>query len=58
MGRDAYSEFCWRNLRERGNLEESWVGKWITLSCIFREWDEGAWTRVTWLRIRSDGGLL
>jgi hypothetical protein len=57
MARDAHSEFCWGNLSERGNLEDSGVGKSIILSWIFREWDEEAWTTVIWLRTGTDGGL-
>jgi len=28
----------------------------IILNCIFRKWDEGAWTGSSWLRIATGGG--
>jgi hypothetical protein len=30
----------------------------IILKWIFKKWDGGAWTGMSWLRIRTDGGLL
>jgi hypothetical protein len=30
----------------------------LIFKCIFRKWDEVAWTRLIWLRIWTGGGLL
>jgi hypothetical protein len=55
--RGAYT-FWWRNLRERGHLEDPGIDGRITLRWIFRMWDEGAWTALIWLRIRTGDRLL
>jgi hypothetical protein len=52
MGRgEAYTGFWWGNLREKdhwGDPGEDWK---IILKWIFRKWDIGVWTGLTWLRI-------
>jgi len=49
----------WRNLRERGHLEDPDVDGRIILRWIFRKWEVGAWTGLMWLRIGTDSyGLL
>jgi len=47
---EVYAGFWWGNLRERDNLEdpgEDW---------IFRKWDVGVWTGLSWLRIGAGAG--
>jgi hypothetical protein len=56
MGREAYAEFWWGNLRERDHLEDRGVDGRIILSWIFRKWDVGVWTGSNWLRIGTGGG--
>jgi hypothetical protein len=48
----------WGNLRERGDLEEPGVDGRLILRWIFRKWDVGVWTRLSWLRIEVGGGHL
>jgi len=47
----VHTEYWWGNLRERDHLEYPGVDGRIILRWIFRKWDVGAWTRLTWLRI-------
>jgi hypothetical protein len=54
----VYTGFWWRNLRERDHLEDPGVDVRIILRWIFRKWDVGVWTRSSWLRIGTGGGLL
>jgi hypothetical protein len=35
-----------------------WVQRRIILRCIFRKWNVGAWTGLSWLRIGTGGGAL
>jgi hypothetical protein len=45
MGREqAYTGFCWGNLRERDHLEDLGLDRKIILRWIFRNWNVGAWT--------------
>jgi len=37
-------------MREREHLEDPGVDGRITLRWIFRKWDVGVWTGLTWLR--------
>jgi hypothetical protein len=55
---EAYTGFRWGNLRERDNLGDPGIDERIILICIFREWDVGVWTGLSWLRIRTGGGRL
>jgi len=58
MGRrKAYAGFWLGNLRER-DLRDPGVDGRIILRWIFRKWDVGVWIRLSWLRIRTDGGHL
>jgi hypothetical protein len=43
-GGEVYTQFWWRNLRERDHLEDPRVDRKIILRKIFREWNVGAWT--------------
>jgi hypothetical protein len=50
-GEESYTGFWWRNLRERDHLQDPGVDGRIKLRWIFRKWDVGAWTGLSWLRI-------
>ena len=56
MGRgDVYTGFWWGNLREGNHLEDPGVNWRIILRWIFRKWDVGVWTGLSWLRIGTGG---
>jgi len=55
---EVYTEFWWRNLRERDQLEDPGVDGRIIFRCIFRKRDVGVWTGSSWLRIWTGGGRL
>jgi hypothetical protein len=48
--------------RETWGKETTWgdrgVDGRITSKWIFKKWDEGTWTGLSWLRIGTGGGLL
>jgi len=46
------------NLRERDHFEDAGVDGKIILRCIFKKWDGGPWTGLTWLRLGTGGGHL
>jgi hypothetical protein len=50
--------FWWGNLRERDQWGNPGVERKIILSRIFRMWDVGLWTGLSWLRIETGGGHL
>jgi hypothetical protein len=54
----VYAGFWWGNLRERVYFEDPGVDGRKILICIFRKWDVGAWTGLSWLRIGTGGGQL
>jgi len=55
---EAYTGFCWGNLRERDNLGDLGVDGRIILHWIFRKWDVRVWSGSNWLRIGTVGGHL
>jgi hypothetical protein len=44
--------------RERDHLVDPGICGRIILRQIFRKWDVGVWTRLSWLRIETVGGQL
>jgi hypothetical protein len=57
-GEERCIQGLWRNLRERGPLEDRCLDGRIILRWILRKGDGRAWTGLIWLRIGTDGGLL
>ena len=45
-------------LRENDHLEDAGVDGRIILRWIFRKWDVGIWTGLSWLRVGRGGGHL
>jgi hypothetical protein len=59
MGRgEACTRFWWENLRERDHWRDPGVDGMIMLRQVFRRWDMGIWTALSWLRIETGGGDL
>jgi hypothetical protein len=59
MGKeDECTGVCWGNLRERDHWGDPGVDGRIILRWIFRKWDVGAWTDLSWLSIETGGGHL
>jgi len=52
-----HTGFWWGNLRERGHQEQPSIGGKIVLKWIFKKWNSGTWTGLTWLR-KGTGGRL
>jgi hypothetical protein len=46
------------NLRERDHWGDPVVDGRIILRRIFRKWDVGKWTGLSWLRVEKVGGYL
>jgi hypothetical protein len=56
--RKAYTGFWYENLRERDHLVDPGVDGMIILRRIFRKWDVGIWTGLSWFRVKTCGGHL
>jgi hypothetical protein len=50
--------FWWGNLRKRDHWGDPAVDERIILGQIFKKWDVGVWTGLSWLRIGTGGGHL
>jgi hypothetical protein len=48
----------YKNLRERDHWGDHGIDGRIILRRIFRKWDVGVWTGLSWLRIETGGGNL
>jgi hypothetical protein len=55
---EAYTGFCWGNLKERDHLKDQGLDGRIILRWIFRKRDVRTWTGSSWLRIGTGGGHL
>jgi hypothetical protein len=53
----VHTGFWGGNRREGDHFGDPGVDGRI-LEWIFKKWDVGAWTRLSWLRIGTGGGLL
>jgi hypothetical protein len=54
--REAYTGFWWGNLKERDHLVDPGLDRRIMLRWIFRKWDVGVWTGLSWLRMGQVAG--
>jgi hypothetical protein len=56
--REVHTGFWWGDVREGDHLGDPDMDGRIILKWIFKTWDGGAWTGLSWLRIGTGGGLL
>jgi len=54
----VYTGFWSGNLREREHLEDAGVDRRIILRWMFKKWDGGTWTGLTWFKVGRGGGHL
>jgi hypothetical protein len=52
---EACIRFRWENPRERNHRGDAGVDGRIIIRWIFRKWDVGLWTGLSWLRIDAGG---
>jgi hypothetical protein len=55
---EACTGFWWGNLRERDHLVDPGVDGRIILRRVFKKWDVGVWTGLSWLRIEKRRALV
>jgi hypothetical protein len=55
---EACTGFWSKNLSERDHWGDTGVDRRIIIRRIFRKWDVGVWTGLSWLRIETGGGHL
>jgi hypothetical protein len=55
---EAYRQFWWGNLRERGHWGNPGIDGRIISSGIFRKWYVELWTGLVWLNIEKGGSHL
>jgi hypothetical protein len=53
---EVCTDIWWGNLREKYHWGDPCVGRRIILRWIFRKWDVGIWTAMSWIRIGTGGG--
>jgi hypothetical protein len=56
--RKAYTGFWWGILREIDHVRDPGLDGRIILIWIFRKWDVGVWTGLSWLMIGAVAGHL
>jgi hypothetical protein len=53
-----HTRHWWENLKERHNLEELVVDGRIIIKQEFKKQDGKAWTGFTWLKVKTNCGIL
>jgi hypothetical protein len=55
---EVYTGFWYGERREGDHFEDLGIDRMIVLKWIFKKWDWETWTGLSWLKIRTAGGLL
>jgi hypothetical protein len=55
---EACTGFWWGDLRERDHWGDPGIDGRKILRWIFRKWNVGVWTGLSWFRIETGGGNL
>jgi hypothetical protein len=56
--REVYTGFWWGDVRECDHLGDPGVDGRIILKWMFKKWDRGVWTGLSWVRTGTGGRLL